>query len=280
MENLIEIFLLRIIEAVNEISDPNALLNITLQDWLGGTVWNYMRQLNQAILVIASSLIALFVLLEFIKLVTRGENLNGVLGLEKPAMILFKLVFCATVMTHLMDLLNMVLNEVIVLQGNITEQSSFAITLSNTQINDFANSLSMGEKMGVFTALFICWVASKIMTIIVDLICYGRMIELAIFTCIAPIPVSTLPSEEYKSIGINFFKNYVGVCLQGLFIVLIMNLFRIIISNLVGNGALQLYSGDTAQATSIAWDMIKYMAILVMALFSSNKWAKSIVNAM
>ena len=50
----------------------------------------------------------------------------------------------------------------------------------------------------------------KIMSILITVILYGRMIEIYCTVSIAPIPIATMSNREWGSIGTNYLKGYDG----------------------------------------------------------------------
>ena len=64
-----------------------------------------------------------------------------------------------------------------------------------------------------------------------------------------------------------------AVCLQGAIIFLIVSMFGIIV-NSVG------LSVNGAEFTKSLFSILGYALVLVISLFSTGKWAKSICNAM
>ena len=129
------------------------------------------------------------------------------------------------------------------------------------------NSMDMGAQIGLLIELLIIKFGVMIIMGIVQLICIGRFIEIYVYMAVAPIPIATLPSEEMSGIGKNFFKSFAAICLQGVFIYIILTFFPI----LVNSNILTDFN---------AFSMLLYSIMLVIAIMSSSRWAKSICSAM
>lgn len=70
--------------------------------------------------------------------------------------------------------------------------------------------------MGLSVQLFVPWIASLIMGVIVTVICYSRYLELMVKTLFAPIVLCDVFSDSYeRSASIRYFRGYVSTCLQG-----------------------------------------------------------------
>jgi hypothetical protein len=129
------------------------------------------------------------------------------------------------------------------------------------------NSMGLGAQIGLLLELIIIKFGVWVIMGLVQIICIGRFLEIYIHVAIAPIPLATLPSDDLNSIAKNFLKSFAAVSLQGALIYLILSFFpQLVNSNILGE--------------QIAFTMLLYSIVLVIAIFSAGKWAKSICNAM
>lgn len=104
-----------------------------------------------------------------------------------------------------------------------------------------------------------------ILVILCVAIVYGRVFELAIYTIIAPLPLSTFASDGLKEVGKGFLKSYAAVSIQAL-VILIM----IIVYSLLGT-----------ELPNIGWATALLKVFLFsLAIMQSGSWAKRICNAM
>lgn len=224
---------------------------------------------------VASIILALFLVLELYKISTRTESMSN-LGIEIPMKTLIKFVLCKVVMDNL-ELILLAMCEIsTTLIGNMNNifTSSLTSTFSDTEaIRETIKNLSFGVQMLTSVEVTIVWLLIKFAGVMVTVIVTGRMIELYILIAISPIPTATLPNSEANSIAKNFLKNFMAVCLQGAIIFLVVSMFGIIISGL----GLTVDGGDF---TKSLFTIMGYSFVLVISLFSTGKWAKSICNAM
>ena len=119
----------------------------------------------------------------------------------------------------------------------------------------------------MFITNLIVQIAVKMAQIIV----IARFVELYLYFCVAPIPIATLPSGEMSQIGKNFLKSFAAVCLQGTLIYLVLSFFPFIAD---------FFLEGSDNFLVIAGNMIGYAILLIVAVWSTQKWAKSICNAM
>ncbi|SJZ45428.1 hypothetical protein SAMN02745116_00365 [Pilibacter termitis] len=111
------------------------------------------------------------------------------------------------------------------------------------------------------------WTNSYIATIIIFL----RAIQLFIFKALAPIFVVFVMSEELKSIGIGFLKQFSAYALQGVVLVLLMGIYPALMQNdfLAGDVA----TGMDAWLTNIGvffLIFLKALVVLVLIIGSQN----------
>lgn len=57
----------------------------------------------------------------------------------------------------------------------------------------------------------------KIMSVLITVILFGRMIEIYLYTSVAPIPFATLSNREWGQVGNNYFPGAFGSWVSGIF---------------------------------------------------------------
>jgi hypothetical protein len=81
--------------------------------------------------------------------------------------------------------------------------------------------------------MLVVWIATLIVTIVL----VGRLLEVIIYTAVAPIPLSTLAGEGTHDIAKNFIKNYCAVCIQAFVLIAIFSAFGTITTALTTAGS-------------------------------------------
>lgn len=133
---------------------------------------------------------------------------------------------------------------------------------------------------GIFPKLFLClqvtiiWIVFKFSSMLITVVVIGRMVEIYIYTAIAAVPIATLGGGDLGMIGKNFLKSFAAVCVQGVLIYIAMSMFGTLAVSIPSGG---LAGGDV---TGVLFQCLLYSLVLVMAVFSSGRLAKSICNAM
>ena len=72
----------------------------------------------------------------------------------------------------------------------------------------------------------------KIMSLIVFIIVYGRMIEIYLMTSLAPIPFFTFGNREQSQIGQNYLRSLFALGFQGFLIMICVGIYAVLIQKL------------------------------------------------
>lgn len=106
---------------------------------------------------------------------------------------------------------------------------------------------------------------------IVMIVTAGRMIEILIQFCAAPLPFATMTNKEWSHVGFSFLKTILALALQAFFIVVILAIFVILFSTQVINALQDL--------SSLSWALVQWICYGVVCCFmllKSGSIAKSI----
>ena len=77
-------------------------------------------------------------------------------------------------------------------------------------------AMDLGPLLGLFLQSFIVQVTMSALAIIIFVIVYGRMIEIYLMVSLAPIPLSTLETENRSNIGQNYLRSLFAIGFQGI----------------------------------------------------------------
>ena len=78
--------------------------------------------------------------------------------------------------------------------------------------------MEIGELIALGLETLIVSFGMKIMSVLITVILYGRMVEIYLYISVAPIPFATWTNKEWGSMGSNYFKGLFAVAFQGFFI--------------------------------------------------------------
>lgn len=135
--------------------------------------------------------------------------------------------------------------------------------------NSQLSSMSIGELIGLGMETMIISMCMKIMSVLITVIVYGRMIEIYLYISVAPVPCATVTNREWGSIGTNYFKGLCALAFQGFFIMVCVAIYAVLVNSV----------SVAANLHTALWSVAAYTVILCFSLFKTGSLAKSVWNA-
>ena len=106
----------------------------------------------------------------------------------------------------------------------------------------------------------------KIMSVLITVVLYGRMIEIYLYCSVSPIPFATMTNKEWGQIGNNYLKALFAIGFQGFLIMVCVGIYAVLVNNITVADNLH----------SAIFSLAAYTVILCFSLFKSGALAKSI----
>ena len=164
---------------------------------------------NSAILPIAGVFLTLVACYELVQMVTEHNNLASF----EPALLTKWIIKTGCAVYLISNTFDIVMGVFELVQGVIAESSS--IVTGNTAVNDvgLANleaslmQMDVGPLFGLLLQSFFIGITMQILSIVIFVIVYGRMIEIYMAVSLAPIPFSTFGSHEQSQMGQNYLRS-------------------------------------------------------------------------
>ena len=138
-----------------------------------------------------------------------------------------------------------------------------------TGLRTTLEAMELGPLLGLFMQSLVIKLAMPIMSIVIFVICYGRMLEIYVLASLAPIPMATLSNRELGGMGQNYIKSLFAVGFQGLLILVCVAIYAVLIQGVAT-------SGDPIGAI---WGAMGYTVLLTFMLFKTGGIAKSVFGA-
>ena len=154
---------------------------------------------------------------------------------------------------------------------------SSGIIAGNTRVNDIGLSMleaslmqmEVGPLFGLFLQSFFIGITMRILSIIIFVIVYGRMIEIYCMVSLAPIPMATWGNHEQSHMGQNYLKCLFALGFQGFLILICVAIYAVLIQSIA-------ISGD---AINSIWSIVGYTVLLCFSLFKTSSVTKSVLGA-
>ena len=154
--------------------------------------------------------------------------------------------------------------------GVITGSTTLDVTSTlQSMFNSQLSTMGIGELIGLGIETMIVSLCMKIISLLITVMLYGRMIEIYLYVSVAPVPFATLSNREWGGIGSNYIKGLCALAFQGFFIMVCVAIYAVLVSSVAVAGNLH----------TALWSVAAYTVILCFSLFKTGSLSKSIFNA-
>ena len=235
-------------------------------------IFNMIRTLSENVIMPIAGLILTFIACyELIQLVISHNNLANF-----ETWIFFKWVFktfvAVTLITNTMNITMAVFDvahHVVSQAGGIITGSTAidASTLATMQSN--LEAMEVGELLGIFLMSFIVQFLVYILSALIFVIVYARMIEIYLMVSLAPLPFATFGNKEQSMIGQNYLRSLFALGFQGFLIMVCVGIYAVLIQSIA-------FSSDIIGSL---WGVVGYTVLLAFTLFKTGSVAKSVLHA-
>ena len=226
---------------------------------------------RNVVLPIAGIILTFIACYELVQMITEHNNMAQF----EPALILkwiFKTAISVWMISNTFDIIMAVFD--------VTQQvvaNSSGIISGNTRVNDIGlsmlessmMSMDVGPLFGLFLQSFLIGITMRILSIVIFVIVYGRMIEIYMMVSLAPVPMATWGNHEQSHVGQNYLKFLFALGFQGFLILICVAIYAVLIQNIA-------ISGD---AIGSIWSIVGYTVLLCFSLFKTSSVAKTLLGA-
>ena len=226
---------------------------------------------RNVVLPIAGIILTFVACYELIQMITEHNNMANF----EPVLLMkwiFKTAISVWMISNTFDIIMAVFD--------VTQQvvaNSSGIISGNTRVNDIGLSMlqssmmqmDVGPLFGLFLQSFFIGITMRILSIVIFVIVYGRMIEIYCMVSLAPIPMATWGNHEQSHMGQNYLKCLFALGFQGFLILICVAIYAVLIQSVA-------ISGD---AINSIWSIVGYTVLLCFSLFKTSSVTKSVLGA-
>lgn len=151
-----------------------------------------------------------------------------------------------------------------IISGSTAVDASALETMEET-----LNAMELGPLLGLFLQSFIVQVTMSILSVVIFVIVYGRMVEIYLMTSLAPISFSTFGNREQSQIGQNYLRSLFALGFQGFLIIICVGIYAVLVQSVA-------FSDDIIASI---WGVMGYTVLLCFTLFKTGSLAKSVFSA-
>ena len=260
-------------EDVNEKTADIAIqVGQTPSGW-NGSIYSFIQTISDTVILPIAGLILTFVLCyELLSMLTEKNNMH-----EIDTWMFFKYFFKMWIAVYLVSNTWTIAMAVFDVGQSIVNSASGVITNSTTvdwssQIATMVtnmDSLDIGELATLAVESMLVSVCMKILSVVITVIVYGRMVEIYLYTSVAPIPFATMTNREWGQIGTGYLRGLFALAFQGFLMMICVGIYAVLVASVTVSTNLH----------SALFGIIGYTVILVFSLFKTGSLAKSIFNA-
>jgi uncharacterized membrane-anchored protein YhcB (DUF1043 family) len=236
----------------------------TPSTWNAG-IFSMIENLSDTVMVpIAGMIISAILCYELITMVMDKNNMHE-MGSEFFFRYLVKACIAVLLVSYTSDITmaifdvgnHIVTSAAAVITGSTTIDVT---TTLQTMFNNQLSTMGIGELIGLGIETMIVSLCMKIISLLITVMLYGRMIEIYLYVSVAPVPFATLSNREWGSIGSNYIKGVCALAFQGFFIMVCVAIYAVLVSGI-------------AVATNLhtaLWSVAAYTVVLCFSLFKTG----------
>lgn len=235
-------------------------------------IFNMIKTLSENVIMpIAGLLLTFIACYELIQLVISHNNLANF-----ETWIFFKWVFktfvAVTLITNTMNITMAVFDvahHVVSQAGGIITGSTAIDASTLATMQSTLEAMDVGELLGIFLMSFIVQFLVYILSALIFVIVYARMIEIYLMVSLAPLPFATFGNKEQSMIGQNYLRSLFALGFQGFLIMVCVGIYAVLIQSIA-------FSSDIIGSL---WGVVGYTVLLAFTLFKTGSVAKSVLHA-
>ena len=208
----------------------------TPQGW-NANIFNMIQNLSENVIVPIAGLVITYVLCyELISMVTEKNNMHDV-----DTFMFFKWFFKAFVavflVTHTFDItmavFDMAQHIVSGAAGVIGGDTNIDVTEALAAMQEGLKDMEIPELLLLVMETSLVSLCMKIMSVLITVILYGRMIEIYAYCSVSPIPFATMTNREWGQIGNNYLKGLFALGFQGFLIMICVGIYAVLVGEMV-----------------------------------------------
>ena len=258
---------------VNEkTSEIAAQVGQTPQGW-NGSVFSMIQGLsNNVIVPIAGIIITMVLCYELITMLTERNNLHDVdtwMFFKYFVKMWIAVYLVSNTFTIVMAVFDVGQSVVSSAAGYISGTTAIDVQSMIGTMDTAMEAMEIPELMMLALETALVSLCMKILSILIMVILYGRMIEIYLYSSVAPIPFATMSNREWGQIGTNYFRGLLALGFQGFLMMVCVGIYAVLISTM----------NITDHLHMALFEIAAYTVILCYSLLKTSSLAKSIFNA-
>ena len=259
-------------DAVNQqVANVSVQVGTTPENFSPG-IFSLVRNISESVIIpIAGMLLTFIACYELIQMIIDHNNLSNF-----ETWIFFKWVFktfvAVLLITNTFNITMAVFDvaqHVVNASAGIISGSTAVDASTLESMRETLEEMELGPLLGLFLQSFVVQLCSMILSVVIFVIVYGRMVEIYLMTSLAPIPFATFGNREQSQIGQNYLRSLFALGFQGFLIMICVGIYAVLVQTVS-------FSDDIIASI---WGVMGYTVLLCFSLFKTGGLAKSVLSA-
>ena len=153
--------------------------------------------------------------------------------------------------------------------GSINSQTAINVDSMIEAMNTAMESMEIGELVTLALETMVVSLCMKVMSVLITVILFGRMIEIYLYTSIAPIPFATMSNREWGQVGTIISGGFWHSDFREFFMMVCVGIYAVLVST--------IQISDNMH--SALFGVAAYTVILCFSLMKTGNLSRSIFNA-
>jgi len=206
----------------------------TPQGW-NANIFSMIQTLSENVIVPIAGLVITYVLCyELISMVTEKNNMHDI-----ETFMFFKWIFKAFVAVFIvtntfnitMAVFDMAQHIVSGAAGVIGGDTNIDVAEALAAMQEGLEDMEIPELLLLVLETSLVSLCMKIMSVLITVILYGRMIEIYLYCSVSPIPFATMTNREWGQIGNNYLKGLFALGFQGFLIMICVGIYAVLVND-------------------------------------------------
>ena len=222
---------------------------------------------NSVIMPIAGIIITFVLCYELISMLTERNNMHDIdtwMFFKYFVKMWIAVYLVSNTFTITMAVFDVGQNVVNSAAGLVSGDTSIDISSAITDLSATLESMEIGELVILALETLIVSFCMKIMSVLITVILYVRMIEIYLYTSVAPIPFATMSNREWGQIGTNYFRGLFALAFQAFLMMVCVAIYAVLVAGIQFSDNL----------SSSLFGVMAYTVILCFSLFKTGSLTK------
>jgi hypothetical protein len=253
------------------------ILAIILQspkDFRGGGIWNVITTINGGLQAVGLALLVLFFAMSVFK---TASNVSELKRPEAAVKMFIRFAVAKAAISHGMELLMTIFSVCQSMLATVGRSLGGFTNMTAALPTEVATAIAEAgfmESIPLWIVTMLGGIFILVLSFLMLLTIYGRFFRLYIMTAIAPIPLSTFAGEATSHYGKSFLKSYVGVCMEGVIVMLACVIFSAYASSPPDMPP----AVADASAVMLVWDYVVELIFNLLVLLGTIKISERVTK--